>query len=96
MKTYKQWSNSKLSLTKFFKVGDVVDEELVEYFVEVLPPAHCSFEPGAGLVQIGEVYDHTPDAQQLYLTVAQVDNEWKYAGICLRGERQAWEEKTDE
>src|SRR5882672_4032241 len=54
MKTYAEWTGSGTDLAQFLSIGDAVDETMVNYFIEVLPPATMS----ADLVQIGEPYSH--------------------------------------
>lgn len=36
IKTYSQWSESRQDLSKFLQIGDIVDEEIVEYFLNAL------------------------------------------------------------
>lgn len=53
LKTMTGWSASGLSLSKYLQVGDRVDEEIQDYFLEVMPPIQ-----GGGFLQIGEPYSH--------------------------------------
>jgi len=38
MKTYAAWGESRQSLDHFLAIGDDVDQEMADYFVNVLPP----------------------------------------------------------
>lgn len=81
MKTYAQWNGSGLDLSKFLQVGDEVDEMMVEYFRDVLPPAtHRS-----NLIQIGEPYSSVDD-RETFSTIRQENGRWYYAGHCHRGD----------
>jgi hypothetical protein len=81
MKTYAQWNGSGLDLSKFLQVGDEVDEMMVEYFRDVLPPAtHRST-----LIQIGEPYSSVDD-RETFSTIRQENGRWYYAGHCHRGD----------
>lgn len=50
MKTYAAWGESRQSLDHFLLIGDVVDEEMADYFIKVLPPVSML----GHLIQIGE------------------------------------------
>lgn len=96
MKTLKGWKESlEESIRDYLEIGDEVDQELVDYFVNVLPPATLRGD----LVQMGEPYSHEPDEngkyRATYLTFARerYSGNWKYAGICFRGEKIAVEKK---
>lgn len=75
VKTYKKWSASRLSLTIYLEVGDKVDQSIVDYFIEVLPPITT-----ATTIQISEPYD-IKDGQYTYMTIEFKHGEWYYAGI---------------
>lgn len=79
-KTYKEWVDSKVCFSSFVKEGDVVDEAIVDYFVEVLPPVTMNFT----MVQMGEPYDMV-GGRNRYLTLEKVKNEWVYTGKKFRG-----------
>lgn len=71
---------------KAAKPGDLVDEEIVEEFVNCLPPTTLRGD----LVQAGEPYSHQydPEADRwraTYTTFAKVDGEWTYCGKCFVG-----------
>ena len=77
MKTYNDWHNSKLSLSKFLQFGDEVDESIQDYFIEVLPPKTWNKR----VIQMGEPYNHNKKGQPQYLTIVYLNNKWIYAGI---------------
>jgi len=70
------------------KIGDLVEEEIVDHFMNVLPPAcmrsDCS--------QLGEPYSHREDEttgkyRATYMTFKKVEEGiWQYCGHCFRGE----------
>lgn len=71
---------------KAAKPGDLVDEEIVEEFVNCLPPTTLRGD----LVQAGEPYSHQYDPETdrwkaTYTTFAKVDGEWTYCGKCFVG-----------
>lgn len=76
MKTMKQWKESKLPIEQFFTVGDVVDDEVFDYFLGVLPPACWSSQ----CLQIGEPYSHAADGRPTFETLIKKDDQWIYAG----------------
>lgn len=80
MKTYAEW---KGNLDEYLQIGDVVDEEMVEYFYNVLPPATMTRQ----LVQIGEPHSHV-NGRATYATVMKTEKGWVYAGHCHRGETE--------
>lgn len=41
METYAAWGESWQSLDHFLLIGDVVDEEMADYFINVLPRYSC-------------------------------------------------------
>ncbi|MBP2657188.1 MAG: hypothetical protein H6Q69_220 [Firmicutes bacterium] len=54
IKTYANWEGD---LGAYLQIGDEVDQEMVDYFINVLPPACMNGE----CVQIGEPYSHRYD-----------------------------------
>ena len=76
MKTMEEWKASKLSLEKFLRVGDKVDEKIKEYFIEVLPPASWTSD----CIQMGEPYDCDEKGRDTYLTLHFKSNGWIYVG----------------
>lgn len=76
---FTQWTQQEVDTE--IKIGDVVDDETVENYINVLPPAtHNGL-----LIQMGEPYSHVGD-RATYPTLAKVDGQWTYAGHCYRGE----------
>ena len=69
IKTYKEWQGS---ITEYLNINDIVDNEMVEHFRNVLPPKIDSNY----MVQGGEAYDHVLD-----------DTTNKYKGHCFIGEK---------
>lgn len=78
MKTYKGWN---CNMDEYLQIGDLVDEEMADYFIEVLPPATFT----SSLRQIGEPYSHV-DGRATYSTLYRTENGWMYMGHCHRGE----------
>jgi len=78
IKTYKEWEGS---LYDYLKVGDIVDDEMVDYFINVLPPV--TFK--SYLVQMGEPYSHV-NGKATYSTLYKSTEGWTYMGNCHRGE----------
>ena len=70
-----------------FKPGEYVDQEIVDYFRDVLPPR--SMAPG--YLQVGEPYNHMPDQEGKYRATYNTFTSaalgvWKYCGHCFAGE----------
>lgn len=61
----------------------MVDQEMVDYFLEVLPPAYWS----SSIVQMGEPYDHAEEGAT-YATLQRTPEGWAYAGHCYRGKTE--------
>lgn len=72
------------------KVGDYVEQEVVDYAMDIMPPAcmasYCS--------QIGEPYSHkidplTGNLRATYATFKKVGKGvWEYCGHCFRAENK--------
>jgi len=85
VKTYEEWDKD---LSEYLDIGDLVDKEMVNYFVETLPPA-CN---RSDLIQIGEPYSHKEDPEDgkwkgTYATLCKTPEGWRYAGHCFRGKK---------
>jgi len=78
MKTYENWN---CSLNEYLQIGDIVDEEMADYFIEVLPPATFT----NSIIQIGEAYSHV-NGRATYSTLKNTSEGWTYCGNCHRGE----------
>lgn len=76
------------SWDEYAKPGDIVSEDCVDYFLQVLPP----FSMDNGYVQVGEPYSHrlnpvTGKQQATYGTFTIIGKGvWKYRGNCFKGE----------
>jgi hypothetical protein len=78
MKTMQQWNESNLELSKFLKIGDIVDQDIADYFIEVLPPTTMN----SSIIQIGEPYDHNGEnGRARYDTLQKKDGQWVYIGF---------------
>jgi len=77
----KSLKDCKGSISEFLQVGELVDDEMVEYFLNVLPPATWA----ANLIQMGEAMDHV-NGKATYLTLHKGSEGWEYAGTCHRGQ----------
>lgn len=76
----------KGSWSDYAEVGSVVAEEVVDNFMNALPPRSLSY----GYLQMGEVYTHIEDehgkVRGLYMTFVKDNGEWKYCGYCFPNE----------
>lgn len=85
-KRFKDWPEN-LNIGQYLQVGDVVDKEMYEHFLNILPP-HYYF---GGMLQVGGVCDHIEDngfLKPTYLTfVGDRDSDnWIFKGECFSGE----------
>lgn len=78
IKTYENWEGS---LDKYLKVGDKVDEEMYEHFLNVLPP----LVNRTNMLQVSEPYDYV-DGKNTYTTFTKENGYWTYRGNCHKGE----------
>lgn len=78
---FKTKANWKGDLKDYLKVGDYVDQEMADYFVNELPPATFS----ALLIQMGEPYSHI-NGRATYPTLKKTSEGWQYIGHCFRGQ----------
>jgi hypothetical protein len=82
VKTYANWETD---LSEYLQIGNIVDDEMVEYAYNVLPPATMN----GSMVQIGEPYSHREDEtgkwRATYATFVKTEAGWTYAGHCFRG-----------
>ena len=81
MKTMEGWHESKVDLGKYLQIGDVVEEEMADYFLCVLPPACMT----GGILQIGEPNSHV-NGRATYATIKRTSEGWIYCGNCHRGQ----------
>lgn len=86
MKTYKNWNGSGLDFTEFCKVDEEVDEDIVDYFTSVLPPARMA----KGYLQVGEPmstrWQEGRGYRETFMTFVSVADKWYYNGCCFLGE----------
>ncbi|WP_438498656.1 hypothetical protein [Paenibacillus sp. IHBB 3054] len=79
MKTYEDW---KGDLKDYLQPGDVVDEEISEHFLNVMPPAFWR----ANLIQMGESPVDYVEGKGTYHTLEKTLEGWVYRGTCHKGE----------
>lgn len=88
VKTYEGWQESGLpTFEDYCKPGDTVDEAMVDYFMNCVPPVSMS----SSCAQVGEAYNHVPDDKNryraTYLTFVRLSSsQWRFAGYCYAGE----------
>jgi hypothetical protein len=78
VKTYEEWDGS---LNEYLQVGDIVDEEIYNHFINVLPPAMMR----SSCTQMGEPYSHV-NGKATFSTLQWTDQGWMYCGNCHIGE----------
>lgn len=83
IKTYAGWEGSNKNLNEYLVVGDLVDEAMVNYFVDVLPPLCMNGQ----IIQIGEPYSHV-NGKATWYTLSKTSNGWMYCGLCHKGQTQ--------
>lgn len=86
LKTLSGWRESGLpSVEDYLEVGDEVDSEMLDYFLNVLPPRTNR----AGLLQAGGEIGTAKDGNgrwlPTYLTFKRHGDTWRYAGRCFAG-----------
>lgn len=83
LKTFANWD---CNMSEYLQIGDEVDQEFVDYFIDVLPPACMNNK----CIQIGEPYSYKTDAngnfKATYSTLKKENGKWYYAGHCFRSE----------
>ena len=86
-KTLDEWKKSTDEIfADFCKPEDIVDQSIVNYFINSLPPI-CL---GENFVQAGGVYVNTLDKEDnlfkpTYTTFEKEDGKWVYKGNCFAG-----------
>jgi len=81
MKTLDGWNKSGVQLNEYLQVGNEVDEDMVNYFIDILPPATMR----ADCMQIGEPWDHDPvTCRPMFATLEKQDGKWIYTGHRVR------------
>ncbi|HBT65620.1 MAG TPA: hypothetical protein DEB10_13270 [Ruminococcaceae bacterium] len=88
VKTLKGWEESCITeFDDYVLPGDIVDEKIVDYFLNTLPPASLS----AGYFQFGEPHSHIQDDtgkfRPCFKTFQKADPlNWRYQGMCFLNE----------
>ena len=78
MKSMKNWQESTAEdFDDFFAPGDVVSEDVVDYFKNILPP----IIDGQSVMQAGGAID-TVDGRDTFITFVKKDDNWMYIGEC--------------
>lgn len=95
MKTFKNWMEGTQNFTDYVQPGDEVDEAMVDYFRDLLPPRSMQ----SGYLQVGEPYSHIVDTdgkwKATYSTFAMEDGHWIYKGCCIAGGTEDRRESGD-
>ncbi len=87
MKTYQGWIESGIrSFGEYCLPDDEVDEEMVDYFMDILPPA--TFR--ADCAQVGEPHSCEPNDDGIYKNTYATFHRvaagrWRFDGYCFRG-----------
>ena len=86
LKTLSGWHKSGLpSIEDYLELGDEVGTNLIDYFLNVLPPRTNR----AGLLQVGGEISAAKNIDgrclPTYLTFKREDGTWRYAGRCFAG-----------
>lgn len=84
MKYFKDWD---CNIKDFLEIGDLVDEEFVNYFINVLPSGTMNNQ----CIQFGKPYYYMEDIstgklRATFLTLKKTPEGWRYAGTCFSGE----------
>ena len=81
---YTEWDNERI------RIGDYVTQDVVDDFMDCLPPACYS----SRCSQMGEPYScredpNTGKFRNTYMTFSRVSGQiWKYCGNCFQGETE--------
>lgn len=80
VKTYQAWEGD---INDYLQVGDLVDFQMVSYFLRVLPVV-CEND----IIQVSKPIKAYIDGEREYVypTFMQTEEGWAYAGNCLKGE----------
>lgn len=85
-KSYRKWEGD---LKDYLNIDDYVDQEMADYFINVLPPRTMNSK----LIQMGEPYSHV-NGRATYATLEKDNIAWRYCGNCYAG--QSTEPKEEE
>ena len=88
LKTIEDWQNSECrTWDEYCKPGDLVDQEVADYFLNILPPQTMK----RGYFQVGEPHSYarnpkTGKTSDTYATFVRYGKEiWQYRGNCWTG-----------
>lgn len=91
IKTLKGWEKSGKNLMEYLNVGDEVDEDMVDYFTDILPPHTLRRD----MLQVGEPYDSVPITEDpfgpcktTWSTFQMIGGKWFWKGHCFAGETE--------
>lgn len=95
VKTMESWYGSGLNFDEYCFPGDMVGEDVVDYFVNAIPPVTLRYN----CVQAGEEYSCEPDDSGKYRATYTTfhrteDGRLCFDGYCFKGENQNRVEKT--
>lgn len=85
IKSMQSWHDSGLgTFDEYFSPGDTVAEDVVYYFLDIVPPAVF----GKGYLQVGEAHNTEYDPEQgrmrsTFVTFRKENGEWKFTGYCF-------------
>lgn len=91
IKTLKEWyefteRTGNGSIYHYLNKGDIVSEDIIDYFLDILPPRSLSYN----FLQVGEPYSHVYDISHClrptFMTFAKHDGAWKFYGHCYANE----------
>lgn len=74
IKTYDDWEGP---LHSYLRPNDRVDEEMVNHFLNVVPPIVCR----QSFVQVGTPYSAV-QGKNVFDTFAKENGDWVYKGLC--------------
>lgn len=84
MKTFKDWKKEE-TIAEYLQIGDIVDNEMYEHFLNILPPITSRND----MLQVGGMIDVEKDENGVdkptYITFTKdtESNGWVYRGECF-------------
>lgn len=88
LKTYKDWRNCGIRLSKYLKPGDEVDDGILEIFIDDMPSGLPPVTYSGGCVQMGESWGKNQEGKPLHMTLEKIDDKWIYTGMLSVGTRE--------
>jgi len=82
LKAFEHWKSGELA--EYLEVGDLVDDEMVNYFLTAMPPAFHSDR----IIQMGDPH-YIGDNDPLYMTLILTNRGWMFHGDCFQFEEKA-------